>query len=447
MFGALHDLKICVHGAVVQGGSNLTHAAAQFVLGLTGYVDDGLLIALGCGTLANDVVEGEHVAGLQNGAVNGFTGQFQILRTLVGTGVAGAGGCQRITEQKFLQGSGGHFGRNCAEGETQHVACGGHSQLRVGLQQRNGGSQTPGFGFHLAGVHVVHGVDGIEGILVIEVVQLHGGGIDHVVLKLNVGVVVVDESTVNQIVQFLFVNGTAGRTDVHLNGEVGLVNGDLGFHQLGGYLGGGFADQIADIIRIHLQGRGNVDVIGAAFGGVDGTGNGKGIRAFAAVGVGFLHRKVSVHKDGVLLGSEGQHLIGQDHVDALLLGFGELLVDGGGGFCLGHAAYVDARHVDVGQNLVVVHVLHGVDADAGHGSHHQCQKHDQHDQRCSAALLFLAGLSGSLLRGGRPLCAGRTGLGSGAGTGGGSGLRSRTGRTAAPVRGFLFAVYDDLHLS
>ena len=93
-------LQIEVQGCVIDRGSDLAHAAAQLLQTLAAAVNRGGLVALVCGALAHDVVEGEHIVRVENGPVDGLAGQRQI---------GGAVGVDHIITGGFKERGAEHF--------------------------------------------------------------------------------------------------------------------------------------------------------------------------------------------------------------------------------------------------------------------------------------------------------------------------------------------------
>ena len=219
----------------------------------------------------------------------------------------------------------------------------------------------------------------------------------------------------------------------------------------------GGVDELVDILGIHLDGGRNVDVVAAALGSLDRPGNGERVGVGAAVGVRLIHRLIYVDEHRILPGREGQDLVRQIDIDALLLRLGQAGLNGGPGLFLGHAAYIDACHIDVGQDLVVVLIAHHIDAHGGKHADDQDQSDDQCDKQRIAAALFLSPFfRGGPACGGGALGAGGT-LAAGGALGAGrtlsAGRALGAGRTppgiAAPLRSacIRFLTYDNLHLS
>ena len=97
------DMQVGIQGAVVQGGGYLADAAAQLIHGLTVGIGASLLVSLFCGPFAQNFVEGEGLAGLDNIVVDGLAGQDQVVgpgRIQIVNGIAGS---QNILKQGVLQ--------------------------------------------------------------------------------------------------------------------------------------------------------------------------------------------------------------------------------------------------------------------------------------------------------------------------------------------------------
>ena len=106
---ALHDLHIGVQGRVVEGGGKLADAAARLLHHLARLVGAGVLPAVGTGALAQGIVGGEYVAGLQDGAVDLFRAEADVIFTIVGAAgkAGGVGAAQYVFALQHILGDGG----------------------------------------------------------------------------------------------------------------------------------------------------------------------------------------------------------------------------------------------------------------------------------------------------------------------------------------------------
>ncbi len=96
----LHYLQIGLQSRQIDGRSHLAHAAAQLLDGLAADIDTGLKIALGLSSLAHQAVIAEHIAGLQNGAIDGLTGLGNVdIAVIVGAGQLAVHRSQQVREE------------------------------------------------------------------------------------------------------------------------------------------------------------------------------------------------------------------------------------------------------------------------------------------------------------------------------------------------------------
>ena len=146
---ALSDLQPCAHDGVEERGGDLAHAAARLV-DVDAVLDDGgVLIALGRGALAGQVVDGEFLARLDDGAADGLGAQADV-RVAVGVGGRGRGvggqalklGLQRIGIQLRLDLGDDDFHRGVQVARVDRGLHGGERRLLVhraaGLAVREG---------------------------------------------------------------------------------------------------------------------------------------------------------------------------------------------------------------------------------------------------------------------------------------------------------------------
>ena len=172
---ALHGFQIRLEHGVVDGGGDLADAAAHLGLGLAaGDVGNGLQIALFLGALAYDLVEGEDVAGHQDGAVDLLAGQLQVVGAVVDGGVLRVGLGQGVLEQAVLQLLCRELGMGDEDGGPE-------------LGAFAGGLQRGGQGFAVEGVavfpflHLAGGLDELRlhrvlAVALVELVHVHGLG-------------------------------------------------------------------------------------------------------------------------------------------------------------------------------------------------------------------------------------------------------------------------------
>ena len=101
---ALHRFKIGEQTGVVDRGRDLTDAAADSRHGhAAGGIDLRLLVALFRGAHADRRIEGEDLAGQDDGAVHGLAGQNQVIGAGRVVGVVGVHVDQRVAEEHLFQ--------------------------------------------------------------------------------------------------------------------------------------------------------------------------------------------------------------------------------------------------------------------------------------------------------------------------------------------------------
>ena len=119
---SLHNFQISDHGAVVKGSGYLTDTAAvchnRFAVNVCGTG----LIALFGSTLTNNAVVAEHIARVQNVAIDGCGGQLNVGITVALTASLGGIGRKLITEQQAIEILGRLFGLCPGEGNLNDIA-------------------------------------------------------------------------------------------------------------------------------------------------------------------------------------------------------------------------------------------------------------------------------------------------------------------------------------
>ena len=172
---ALGGLQVRLEHGVVDGGGDLADAAADLGLGLAaGDVGDGLLIALFLGALANGLVEGELLAGHENGAVDLLAGQLQIVRAVGDGGMSGVGLGNDVLEQGLAQLLGGELGMGGEDADPELLP--GGKSLQCGGQ----GFPVKGVAVlalrHVAGGLLQLGLHRVLAVALVELVHVHGLG-------------------------------------------------------------------------------------------------------------------------------------------------------------------------------------------------------------------------------------------------------------------------------
>ena len=162
----LNNLKIGLQRTPVQGGSDLADAAAELVFGTAADIDTGFSIALFRSAFANGFVEGEDLAGLNNGAVDRFAGELQI----VGTGgipdMWAVIGCQNIGEKLTFELFTGVGRLDVSQGQQNGVTGQGVGQCAVGIGHFEAPTiLTIG---DLVGILVANGIDRRNTMIILE---------------------------------------------------------------------------------------------------------------------------------------------------------------------------------------------------------------------------------------------------------------------------------------
>ena len=406
MLQPLDNIQIGQQGRMVNGGSHLTDAAAYLRRGRAIDESDGRLIALGRRPFTDNVVEGEYVAGVQNGAVDGLAGQIQIGGTARIVGVRRVGRAQHIMEQGLFQLGTGDLRLHRRQGDGQIRPLLGHVLLLLGR------SQVEAVALHLIDnflfVLVVVGVGHVGAHLFIEGIQVHLGIAGFLVVVLQGGEIVVHIGGHDCVIEAVGVQASlaGAHMDNNLRGD-GLRDGltfcaalcglrHLGLHHfIGGILplrldfSGGGVDGGTDILLINAQGAAHVHRVQNLGGGGEGLFQRLENTAIAAVVPGSFHGFVHVHAGLGVGRSKGQGAVRQRHRQRLrAIGGIDSLLDGSLGLFAAHAAHIHTGHTDAGQNITAAVDHQGIAQTAqNHQGRQRCHR-DGSNFSLVAALLF-----------------------------------------------------------
>ena len=159
---ALHDLQGGVEDGVVDGGGGLADAAAGLVHGGAAGVDGSGEIALVGGTASGGVVVGEFLAGHQDHAVAGLSGQLHVELPVGGAAHLAGTLPQQVGKEPVGQYLLGDVGLSDGEGDLHGLSLLGLLEQALGL----GGVKVHphGVGQHLAGIRI----DGCVGRLSVQ---------------------------------------------------------------------------------------------------------------------------------------------------------------------------------------------------------------------------------------------------------------------------------------
>ena len=411
MLQPLHNVQIGQQGRMVDGGSHLTDAAAYLRRGRAIDESDGCLIALGRRPLTDNIIKREHIAGVQNGAVDGLTGQVQIGGTAGIVGVRRVGRAQHVMEQGLFQLGPGDLRLHRRQGDGQIGALLGHILLLLGR------SQIEAVALYLIDnflfVLVVIGVGHVGAHLFIESVQIHLGIAGFLVAVLQGREIVVHISGHDGVIEAVGVQASlaGAHMDDDLRGD-GLRDGltfcaalrglrHLGLHHfIGGILplrldfGGGGIDGGTDILLVNVQGAAHVHRVQNLRGGGERLFQRLENTAVAAVVPGSFHGLVHVHANLGIGGGKGQGAIRQRHRQRLgAVGGIHGLLDGSLGLFAAHTAYIHTGHTDAGQNIAAAVDHQSIAQTAQNHQSHQRGSRNGSNLSLVAALL-LGGLRG-----------------------------------------------------
>ena len=412
VFGTLHDLQISQHGCVVDGGSNLADAAAHTVFGGFAHIDGSALVTLFLSTLTHDPVEGESLAGTDDGAVDGIGSQSQVVGTVGIVNMVGVHLSQNILEQVFFQLRLGDLSRQEAAGELQLFAglylC---QQLCQCLQFK---AITQDLRGHNVGFFVQNGINRFHKIVCEQLLQIHCIGLHHGVFAVD-GAKIVCCIGIQDLLHQCFgvqmaVGGTHGEGHHDMchvfvfHGffiypiqsrnfalQMDLSLGEHAFSTLGQLF-----HHLTDVVSVDGEVVQDLQLVGGQRCGSLCLGPFPAV-AGTAVGECIFHQPVQIHGNLRITGTEDQRGIRQFHGQIL---FCIVLFHQRGqnftGLLGGHAAqiYIKSINIAVDQTVILGHIHVPVNADAG------CD-HQHSGHNCSTdANDFIAFLFGVLSRDG-----------------------------------------------
>ena len=252
MRSTVGDLEVGIEAGSINCGRDLADAAAGLCLALAaGLVDDGGLIALLRRALTDDLVERELVSGVQDGAVDGFAGQLQILRAACLRGMRAVAGTEYIGEVFLLQLGQRDLRLDCL-GLNDDLRAGiGHGKLLRVIRHVKAEADLFGneFLLFLVVVRVLH--LGCELVVILLKINRRAGL--GVVIELEFGQIAGIEPRNDRVIERVRVKRNFRRTchdrdrfcvRVDRDGRVDL------FRRAGA---GGLVDQIADIRGIKIR--------------------------------------------------------------------------------------------------------------------------------------------------------------------------------------------------
>ena len=382
--GAVGNFHIGHQHAVVQSGTDLADAAAQDPVLLGADLVVGVLIALGGGALAYGIVEGEGLAGVHNGAVDGLTGQGQIGLQVTGVFIGGVVFCQNILVEHFLV---EHGGGDEFHGDPDFLAVVGLVHQLLGFFQIEAVAIGAGDDFIILQIH--GGIDRLDVEFVVNGLKIHRIRLGHGVQALHG-----DGETLEAVgVQDLFVNrihvkvdtGGAQDDDQGLGfGGFGIevlvfqvrqaalqTIGDLGQGTAG--IGGAFVQHIQDVIFFQFQVRQQANDVGFREG-IQVSLFPLGLGAGAAIVIGFVDGGFDI-QTGLGVGRRQAYLGASQIHHHVQTGIGQAggVLHGADGFVLGHAAHIYAADDHVVQNGLVIGVGRTEEEDADkQQDQHQC---------------------------------------------------------------------------
>ena len=391
-------LQVQEQRAVVDARRHLTHAAAQlFRAGAAGHIDRGREIALGCGPLADDIIEGEDLAGVQNRAVDGLTGQAEVVGS-VGVGyVRGGHLVQRRAEHLAGEVQLRHFRLDVLHLNHHRAAGSGGGELLVGLLQVK--AVAGHFFGDGVGLLVILGVLHLGAVLLVIRRQVHQLAGRLLILPGQGGEVGVHKGVVHRLIEPVGVQLPVRIAHLHGDGAGSLVEGDLRRRRLLLYFLGQLVNHIADVLGVQIQNRLQIDVMLRAAAGEVVQHCREGI-AGAAVSHGLGDGLIGIQGHVGLIRREGQRPVRQLDVEG---GRGIRGSHGvrhrAGGLLRSHAADVDAGDEDIGVDGVSALEDEAVAEEDHCRQHHQGAGNNARQQAAGHSALF-PGL-GRLLRLGR----------------------------------------------
>ena len=418
--GALHNLQIRVQGTHIEGRGHLAHTAAHLGLGLHTRKDRGLPIALGLRPLAHHLIEGEGSPGLQNVAVNGLTGQNQVVGTVIVPSVLCLRMGQHILEQIRLQGGLGVLRHQNLVLHLQAAALRQRVQLQLNLLRNEAIAQRL-LGGHI-GLLVQNGVHRLGAILLKYLCEIQSLRL-HLVISNGDGAQVSGPVGLqNPVIQSVRIQVTAGNTRLNAHnlavlhiegalsgqdcnltllgiflrlpvgavrqgifGEIRLcaLHGDGGLGQSALNPGAQLIHRLPDIGGVQAEIIRYVNGVGGE--GCGGTGLGPLEHVpVPAVFISSLGHRLGIQAGPRILRGEHQRPVLQLNSQALGIEGTGLIRNRPGRLLLGHALQIHIQSIDIFENQAVVPGVH-IEEHPGSGQNHN-QESSQHNEQ----LLFPA---------------------------------------------------------
>ena len=368
---ALDHVQIGVQHGLIDRGRDLADAAAGLRLALAArLIDGGGAVALFGRALADDLVERENFARIQDRAVDGGAGKLQILCAVGVDNVRAVIFGERGGEILLFQA----FQRDLRD-KVLHLDGEGLPRVRHGdllgiiLQIE---AEALDLRHELVLFLVVVRVRHLGAVFVVVRLEIDRLARDGVVVKGELGEIPGVIAREHGVIELVHVQRDLRRAGDDGDGLRRLVKGDRRLDERLLCLGSRLLQRAADILGVQVETGREVHVVAPGLRAAMGE-NGAERTAVAPVGHGGVHRFVGVERDVRRVGVDRHGLVGQG--DGKRVGgkaAGDLVLHGGKRRLAVKPADVDARDVDIGINGAAAHEHEAVGA---HG-----ERRDKHER-------------------------------------------------------------------
>ena len=337
-------------------------------------VDDGCQIALFLRALADNLVERELVAGVEDRAVDCLAGKLEVLRSRSVCGVRAVIGRKHVREIFFFQLLKRHLGDQILHLNGDDLARLRHGKLLRVIGQIE--AVAVDLGHQLLLFLVVIRIGHFLAVFIIILLQIHAFARHGVVVKIEGAEIAGCEAGNHCVIELVGVQRHCGRTGGNRNGSGSFVDLYDGVNLVGCALVRGLVDKGPDIRRVEIEARIEIDRVFAAACAqvVDHSGNGT---AGPAIAHRFINRLLGVQRHLRDLRGQTQRPVRQDDVQGVaFIARLDRLGDCRHGSVPFKPSDIYARNIDVRVDGVLILEHKAIRADAQHDNCDQRQRDD-----------------------------------------------------------------------
>ena len=373
---ALRDLEICQQRAGVDRRRNLADAAAllRFTLAAVG-VDDCCQIALFLRALADNFVERELIARVQNRTVNRLAGKLEVFRSCGVRSMRAVVGSQNVRKVRLFKLLQRHLGHEVLHLNRDDLARLGHGKLLRVIRKIE--AVAVDLGHKLLLFLVVIRIRHFLAVLIIILLQIDALARHGIIVEIQVAEIARREAGNDCVIELVGVERHCRRPGGNRDRAGLFVDLYDGVNLVGCALARSLVDERADIVRVEIEARIEVDRI-FALARAQIIDNCRDRPARAAIAHRFVNRLIGVERHLRDLRGQAQRPVGQHHIQciarvALLHGLRHR----------GHCrvplkpADIHTRNIDIRVNRVLIFEHEAIRANAKHNHHNQRQRNDE----------------------------------------------------------------------